>query len=526
MISPPAFENTAGSKTLSRHSNDAMFWIAVGACCVLICFSITNVSLWIDEGFTAWLVAHPSIASVAAALASPFLGSASDRQYPLYVLWVWSWARLFGSSEVALRSANMPFGVLYILALALPCRYMFSRPFAWIPFAIVPFVWFYMNEARSYMMLTSMATAATAAAIAYVYGPQAFRPRAAWLFAGFILLALLTNVLAVLVFPGLALFAMLGLRVSSAPRWREWIGPALVVGPLIILAIAFYAFTFLGSGGRSELRANQRDAPSVAFAGQILYEDAGFDGLGPPRNDLREKPTKIAARYAAFLLFGAVALALAVLLALRNSYDPRARQLLLAWIVSTVLSVVVSYFLHTRFLGRHLAATLPLLLFGLIALTRYRASLVLLAAIFLVSDIRLCMLPEYWKDDYRGAVQFVISRAQTTPCTIDWAADDNTAGYYGLALTHSGHVGLERYLYVGWPERARGVAAAFMRPGSVGTMLEAQLAQEKPVYLALSKPDTFDSYHGWQDAIDEYHPAVVATYRAFTIYRFSSAKKR
>lgn len=507
-----------------RH--DVAFWLVVGACCLLLCLSITNDSLWIDEGFTAWLVAHPSIGSVAAALASPFQETAADRQYPLYVLWIWSWAHVFGSSEVALRSSNAPFGVLYVLALAVPCRHIFSRRFAWIPFAFTPFIWFYMNEARSYLMLASLATAATAAAITYAWGPRAFRSRAVWLFGGFSLLALLTNILAVFLFCGLAVFAILALRGSSAPRWRDWIVPALVLGPLMALTLAFYAFTFLGAGGQNELRSNHRGVASVAYAAEVLYEDAGFDGLGPPRNDLREQPTKIAGSYAVCLLFGLAAVALAVSLALRKSFDPRFRPLLQAWIVSFVVAVAGSYFLHARFLGRHMAAALPLLLFGVIALLRYRASLVLIAAVFVLSDVRISVLPQYWKDDYRGAVHDVVTRSQTTGCTIDWAADDRTANYYGLALAHPGHEGYGRYLQAGRPQRAQGVSVSLMRPEAVDAMLKAQLAQRKPVCLALSKLDVFDFFQGWQDAIDQYHPTVVADYRAFTIYRFSSAAQR
>ncbi len=525
MIAPAAAKSTSNSVAFPKRSGDALFWISVGVCCVLIGLSITNVSLWIDEGFTAWIAAHPTIASVAAALASPFQATAADRQYPLYVLWIWSWVRVFGSSEVALRAANVPFGVLYVLSLALTSRYVFSRRFAWIPFAFAPFIWFYMNEARSYLMLASLATATTAAAIAYAYGPRTFRPSAVWLLAGFGLLALLTNILAVFLFPGLVVFAFWSMRGPAAPAWRDWFAPALAFGPLIALALIFYAGTFVGAGGQNELRSNHRDIPSLAFAAQVLYEDAGFDGLGPPRNDLRDAPTNIAPRYAAFMLFGLIALTLAVILALRNAYDARFQPLLVGWIVCFVLAVAVSYLLHSRFLGRHMAAALPLLLFALMLGMRYRASLVLLAAVFFLSDMRLSVLQEYWKDDYRSAVHDVVTRAQNDSI-IDWAADDRTANYYGLALAHPGHEAYGRYLQVGWPVRAQGVAVSLMRPQTVDAMLKSQLAQGKPIFLALSKLDVFDSFGGWQHAIDEYQPLVVARYRAFTIYRFSSTGQR
>jgi hypothetical protein len=489
----------------------------------LICFSITTVSLWIDEGYTAWIVAHNTLGSVVAALANSFQETAADRQYPLYVLWIWSWAHVFGSSELALRSANAPFGILYVLALALTCRYVLLRRFAWIPFAFAPFVWFYMNEARSYLMLASLATAATGAMIAYVYGPQAFRPRAVWLLGGFAFLALLTNILAVFLFPGLGVLAIASLRTQK-PQLREWLAPALIVGPLMALTLIFYALTFAGMGGRDELQSNHRAYPSFAFAAQVLYEDAGFDGLGPPRNDLRSQPTKTARGYIVYLLLGLTTLTLAVFLALRTSYDARFLVLLGGWLVSLLLAIVTSSLLHSRFLGRHMAAPLPLLLFSLMTLLRYRISLTLLAAVFVVSDVRMSVLPQYWKDDYRSAVHDVISRAEHAPGAIDWAADDRTANYYGLGLTHPGSPGYTRYLQLDRVEEMQGVSVLNLTPQGVDALLKSQRARA-PVYLALSKSDIFDGNRGWQQAIERDHPAIVAVYRAFTIYRFSATSR-
>ena len=511
--------------TKFRARGDIAFWLVTAACCVLLCLSITNVSLWIDEGFTAWLVAHPTLGSIVAALSSPFQATAADRQYPLYIVWIWCWTRIFGSSEIALRTSNMPFAVLYVLSLALASRYIFLRRFSWIPFAFAPFIWFYMNEARSYLMLASLATAATAAAIAYAYGPSAFRRHAAWLLGIFALLTLLTNVLAVFLFAGLIVFGSIVFR-SVAPRWREWLVPALVLGPPMALVIVFYAFTFIGGSGQNELRSNHRGASGIAYSAQILYEDFGFDGLGPPRNSLRDEPTKILRYDAASLGFGLVGFALAVILALRRPLDPRFWPLVLGWAASFLIALAVSYFLHTRFLGRHMAATFPLLMFTLMALLRYRTSIVLLAMVFFLSDIRLSLLTQYWKDDYRAAVRDVIAEARLTGCTIDWAADDRTANYYGLALAHPGHAAFGRYLEVGWREESRGVAVSLMRPEVVDSLIRSQLSERKPVCLALSKEDVFDSFNGWQRAISDDRPSVVARERAFTIFLFSSARRQ
>jgi len=496
------------------------FWCAVVVCVALLVLSITNVSLWIDEGFIAWVVDHRTPLEIARSLVPPYIPSAADRQYPLYDLWMWLWTRAFGSGEYALRSANVPFGALYVVALALTSRYGFRNRFAWIPFAFAPFVWYYMNEARPYLMLASFSTCAAGAMAVYAFGPPPASARARNLVLPAFLLAWATHILAILMVPGLAIIFILSARYRRDITVSAWYRPLLVWAiPLLALAV-FYGLTLAGGRVIEEVGSNQnRGGSPTTFALEIVYEQAGMAGLGPARNALRSVGTVSANNpYAVPVILGSLGLALAVWLG-RRSGGRRTAICFAAWALSFALAIVASEVLHARFLGRHLAAVFPLVAIGLMSLVRTRLQFALFLAVFAASDLRLALLPDYWKDDYRSAVADVIERQEKSGGAIDWVADDFTANYYGLSL--AGDRQAQGAIRVDWPVRAHGFFAMDLSPRDTMSLLRAQLGDGKPVYLAISKGDVFDYYHGWQDAIARLHPPVVAEYRTFLIYRFA-----
>jgi hypothetical protein len=504
------------------------FWCAVVACVGLLALSVTNVSLWIDEGFIAWAVDHRTPFEIARALIPPYIPSPADRQYPLYDLWMWVWTRAFGSGEYALRSANLPFGALYVVALALTCRYGFRRRFAWIPLAFAPFIWYYMNEARPYLMLAAFATCAAGATAVYAFGPPSSSRHAREYILPAFFIAWATHILAVLLLPGIIVTCAIAARYRRDISLSSWSRPLLIWAiPLVALAV-FYGLTLTGGRIVAEVGNNQNRGGSLtSFAAEVVYEHAGLSGLGPARNALREFGGLAASTsYAVPLFLGIVGLVLAVWLGAREG-GRRTAVCFAAWAVSFALAIVASELLHARFLGRHLAAVFPLLAIALMSLVRTRLQFALVLAVFAASDLRLALVPDYWKDDYRSAVTDVIERQAQGGGAIDWVADDLTANYYGLSL--AGDRQAKGAVPVPWPVLARGTFGMDLRPASTMSLLSAQLHDGKPVYVAISKGDVFDYYHGWHDAIELLHPDLVAEYRTFSIYRFGgreAARKR
>ena len=114
-----------------------------------VCFvAISSQSLWIDETFMARKAAQPTLADWWRMMPE---GNGSDLQMPLYMIYLWGFAKIFGLGEWTLRAANIPWFVIgataFISALPKPQRLAVA-----IVTLFSPFAWFYLNEARPYTM--------------------------------------------------------------------------------------------------------------------------------------------------------------------------------------------------------------------------------------------------------------------------------------------------------------------------------------------------------------------------------------
>jgi hypothetical protein len=484
-----------------------------------LALAITSNSLWIDEAFTAWIVAHSSWHSFWSAVASPLFPPV-DRQYPLYILWMWGWTHLFGFSEYALRAANIPFGAVFVIALALSSRLIFGRRFAWLPFALAPFAWFYMNEARQYMMLLAFSTATIGALGVAIYGPREVQARATWLFYWSLLATCMTDVLAILAFPGILALSIGGVRKGLLDM-RPFIGRGLRLAPLFALAIGYYALTSSLPGASGAILEDSRRGPSLAFSLVSLYEQVGLAGIGPPRNTARLKPAMNALLpYLALLVPAISVYVIALGLSLRRRPSSRAIAFFGAWAASFVFAAAMSAILDVRFLGRHMSAMVPFMLLGSVGLFRARPALVALAAVLLVSDLRISFVPEYGKDDYRAAVNDVIGRVNRAGGEIDWVADSKAANYYGLALRSTPDPAGDAN--VGWPVRATGTPAQEWSVDAAQAIVDRQLLSG-PVYIVMSRPDAYDEHHALDRILQRPAAKLVGRHQGFEIYELNRA---
>ena len=145
--------------------------LAWGCCSpALLGLAITHQSLWMDEGSTVWFASHQGIASFFSSLVGS-RGAPGDPQMLFYLLYMWGWIKMWGTSEVALRAANIPFAVLLLVTMRWASLRLFARSNAWLLLCLSPFVWFYMNEARPYIAVMSFSTLAVVAMLAYLMGP-------------------------------------------------------------------------------------------------------------------------------------------------------------------------------------------------------------------------------------------------------------------------------------------------------------------------------------------------------------------
>lgn len=494
------------------------FWGAIFACVALLGLAITKASLWIDEGFIVWVVSHPTLATIVQSASSPFAPSPGDRQYPLYDVYIWAWLRLFGTNELIMRASNIPFGAVYVLSLAWASRLAFKNYFAWIPFAVVPFVWFYMNEIRPYMMLAAFACATLSATIIFAFGDRNNSERAVRFVVPFFLIAWLTHILAILLLPALILIAFFAKRWGRGITRTQFTSIAAIWALPALLIAAYYGTTLLGGAAAAELSNNNRGNSSLASIAEIAYEQLGFGGLGPSRISLHESVAFAAYEpYIFYVVLGIMALLVAMYAGFRRSLDRASGLLFGGWLVSLGFAAIVAELTHARFLGRHLAGTFPLLALAGIPLARSRIAFASLCFIFLLSDYRLSQVGVYAKDDYRSAVAMVIALNRDRPGTIDWAADDLTAGFYGLSLSFSRNDGAVR---VPWSINGRAITVQNYPFSDAKQLIEKQGLGGKPVYLALSRPEIFDMNHGWRDMVATSHPQLVAHLPAFDLFKF------
>jgi hypothetical protein len=491
--------------------------------CALLPFSINSGSLWIDEGFSAWIACHRTWSSLVDSLR---IGDSSDLQMPLYYGYLWAWTKLFGASEYALRAANLPWGALLVTALAWTSRSVFRARFAWVPLVLCPFVWTYLNEARAYLGLMACCAASAGAVLVYAYGDPRARRWAPWLALSFLFAALTMHMLAAFLLPALAV-VVFGSARSNWQRWcSDWHSPLSVFALPFVLLGCYFAWTFA--------RGTNYDygGPTAGYFLFALYEFAGFAGIGASRSVMRSGPV-LPALLASWpsLLPGALALLIAGAILWKQRREPRVRLLALAWCAAYASAIVASVVVHNRFLGRHISASVPVLLLVVLAAlasvssshAKWVASLCLVFA-WGLSDARLTVLPAYQKDDYRGAVSAAVEEARSIGADLAWAADPLTGAYYGLKLHDDFHTKYyaidlaEALRRVEWPQRANARAAADWDRPHVAEYLRAQRARRQPVVLALSKPDLFDFYNGWVPELTQMHAVPKIERLNFVIY--------
>jgi mannosyltransferase len=117
--------------------------------------TINNQSLWADEALTAYEAPLPFGAMINTVLHT-------ETTPPLYFVVIWFWTKVFGTSEVALRAISTIAGIATV-AIAYQCaRELVSRWAGVVAAALVavnPYLVWYSQEARSYMLLVALTAA-------------------------------------------------------------------------------------------------------------------------------------------------------------------------------------------------------------------------------------------------------------------------------------------------------------------------------------------------------------------------------
>jgi hypothetical protein len=119
---------------------------------VIRILTIDNQSLWADEALTAY-EAHLPFGAMLNTVAHV------ETTPPLYFVVIWIWAKVFGTGEVALRAVSTMAGIALVPIAYLSARELVSRWAGVIAAAFVavnPFLIWFSQEARAYMLLAAL----------------------------------------------------------------------------------------------------------------------------------------------------------------------------------------------------------------------------------------------------------------------------------------------------------------------------------------------------------------------------------
>jgi hypothetical protein len=487
----------------SRQSSS--LWLAIFFAVVVSAFAISNQSLWIDEGGTAYKAIQPTLHGWWDAL---MWERNSNRQLPLYLLYAWVWQKFFGSSEVALRAAN----ALPLLVCVGLLKYLFasnSRQFRFgVLFLFVnPFVWFHLNEARPYMLLLAASLGLFAAVAKPVLNSSPTNdPPASW----FRLLAF--SSLAVTAISALAAvwvpFATLAAWYLVGPKfWKLFGARARVALGLMIaghgLCGIYYIWTL--RQGAAIPRFGQNLIASIFHSG---YELLGFTGLGPARLDLRAAgPGSLAAYIIPLATLSLLWLAL-LYFAFRDSkadFPMRRTAVLMASVFLPVAIVfAIGYQQHVRVSPRYLTPAFPLILIGqaLAADKMWRSIwgktlVALFAGLLLISALELRFADRHAKEDYRQTAAFT-KNIIAQGAVVYWAADVQTAIYYGVIDEKERDAGSDRIVLY--------------------TEIDAARRLERCDVIVLSRTDVYDAAGTCRQFIRDQQFQTARIFQGFVIY--------
>jgi hypothetical protein len=343
--------------------------IAVFAASLMVgALAISNQSYWIDEALSLIVAMAPNPTE---AWQYAQAVSGSTLQMPLYQIYLYSWHKVFGSGEWAMRASNLPWFVFGQLAFLLLLR---QRPklalLGCLLAAISPILWVYLDETRPYVMQYAAACWLTAALVRLTARPTASGPMdheplslaeitaivaaAVVLFASSLIGVIWTGAFALAIASVLA--REKSARPASAPNL--WL-IGLIALALLVGFTAYYVLTWHDAG-----RGYHRAGVSLLSLPFIAYELLGFSGFGPGKLQMRATPVaSVLGSIPALLPLAATFAALGVFAVLGTRRHAKNKPAITAWLLAlglpTLVIFVAMFLFDHRPLPRHFIPALP-----------------------------------------------------------------------------------------------------------------------------------------------------------------------
>lgn len=470
--------------------------------------AITSQSLWIDEANGALKAIQPTWSNFWDVMLKE---KGSDMQMPGYLLALWGWEKLVGSSEWALRSLNIVWLTLGLWAFLFRLQQPVGVRVAVASItALSAFTWAYLDEARPYAMQIG-SSSLIAVALANLCLPPSSpvvtnqRRNIDLAACGAILLSASSLIGAFFCgFFGMAFVSLWLLqdRKLLVARTKPVVVTTIFTVILLMGLGGYYLWTLKQGAGASDL--GKTGVENVIFS---VYELSGLAGLGPGRLEIRENGLKAFTPFI-FMLFSCGSIVGATVIAgcLCGFRRLRLTDVLLAafLLISAASVFLVGYIAGFRVVGRHLTPLFPFLsmtcagcLYWLFLKNKTLcfALTSLFFVVLLASSINQRFHPRFAKDDYRSACQMAKSALEKEK-VIWWAADGSAPKYYGV-LPYSGK---GRIIMV------------------KDKTCEQLLNYPSPQMVILSKPDVYDVHGAIRQVIGKSAMSQIASFPAFTVW--------
>ncbi|MDR3137280.1 MAG: glycosyltransferase family 39 protein [Tannerellaceae bacterium] len=406
-------------------------YLPIVAAILILVFSVNDYSLWIDEMQTYGIVFESDFFKT---LSTIWNTTGSVGGMPLFFILEWFWTQLFGYSEIAMRSINIPFAIVYFIFSYKIIRYVKEPTWLCLLFFFNPLFIYYMNEARPYIMLLCMGSVFSY--LLFCCDTNRYKTLF-WLHVSF-LIGLLTHMMF-----GFIIILYITHCITSIRQRKLMLQQHLVMGSAFLLpyfaVLYHYGNVMIGAaelGGTGELSAG-----GLSSIAQIVYYLAGFGGLALSRNDLRAMMlSHLSIEHVVFSILLIAGYFTLFLYILKNKAGKNnaIQTLFLPALITLGVFCISNIILETRFWERHVIYLLPVILLSLCTILKamsasgkwlYRIGAGLIVISLFVSSFNTMFNQYYRKENYKAVAACIKDMGAGTFLL---QGDAQIYSYYGI----------------------------------------------------------------------------------------------
>lgn len=383
--------------------------------------SISSYSLWTDEGIRLHAIVFGNLKEV-------IHYGLADKQL-FFVLKQYFWTSLFGISEIATRSLNLVFVCLIIYYLNLILEKKGIDTSYGIVLFISPMFVYYMNDAGPYIILLAYSLAF----LYYVFYTDQFNSKKNVLMINLIfLLGIGTHFIFGFVYL-IYLVKVIYVTYQKNLKFKTHFLIGLAFSPVYLTLLAFYLQAIESGVSRGW------EPPTIMNGLFILYSFMGMSGLSLSRNEIRAGHFETI-QWHQIVLPGLLLLLMLGVFLLAVKYKKQIikpnRLLLIGTFVYCLVFYLFSYKWHFHFWERHFIMAYAVFILLLIEvfsqLSKQKSIKILFSLIcllFFISSLQLRLNPYYGKDNYKDAIDYVLSSPKRI---VLYQGDWKVSNYYGI----------------------------------------------------------------------------------------------